>query len=152
MNSDPQMQHNAPRLKKLLVYAFIAIVVAASYVAYVLLSRRVSTREIERRNAAKQAEQHRAEDRLTLEQLGGSDFGIRALSVSPSVIRRGESAEICYDVTNAKSVSLDPPVAEVWPSHTRCFEVSPKRTTTYTLSITDATGGTVASEVQVQVR
>jgi hypothetical protein len=152
MNSDPQMQHNAPRLKKLLVYAFIAIVVAASYVAYVLLSRRVSTREIERRSAAKQAEQHRAEDRLTLEQLGGSEFGIRALSVAPSVIRRGESAEICYDVTNAKSVSLDPPVAEVWPSHTRCFEVSPKRTTTYTLTITDATGGTVASEVQVQVR
>jgi hypothetical protein len=151
MNSDPQMQQNALRLKKLLVYALIAIVVAASWVAYILLSRRASTRDIERRNAAKQAEQHRADDRLTLEQLGGSDFGIRALSASPAVIRRGESAEICYDVTNAKSVSLDPPVAQVWPSHTRCFEVSPKRTTTYTLTITDAKGETVASEVQVQV-
>ena len=151
MNSDPQTQHNSPRLKKPLVYVFIAIVVAAGYVGYILLSRRASTREIERRNAAKQAEQRRTEDRLTLEQLGGSDFGIRALSASPAVIRRGESAEICYDVTNAKSVSLDPPVAQVWPSHTRCFEVSPKRTTTYTLTITNAKGETVASEVEVQV-
>ena len=71
---------------------------------------------------------------------------------TPAVIRRGESAQICYDVVNAKSVSLDPPVAEVWPSHTRCFGVSPKRTTTYTLTVTDAKGKTATNKVQVQVR
>ena len=151
MNSDPQKQHNAP-LKKPLVYAFIGIVVVAAYVAFLVLSRHEAARDFNRRNAEILDEQHRAEDRLTLEQLGGSEFGIRALYVDPSVIRRGESAQICYDVANAKSVSLDPPVATVWPSHTRCFEVSPKRTTTYTLTITDATGKTATKEVQVQVR
>ena len=151
MDSDPQMQHNAP-LKKPLVYAFIGIVVLAAYVSYLVLSRHESAREYERRNTEILNEQHRAEDRLTLEQLGGSDFGIRALYVTPSVIRRGGSAEICYDVANAKSVTLDPPVATVWPSHTRCFEVSPMRTTTYTLTIADGTGKTATKTVQVQVR
>ncbi|MFI5097992.1 MAG: hypothetical protein ACHQT6_08490 [Candidatus Acidiferrales bacterium] len=151
MNSDPQSQDDGP-LKKPLVYAFIGIVVVAAYVSYLVVSRHEAAREIERRDAQTQEQQHRAEDRLTLEQLGGPGFGIRALYVTPAVIRRGDSAQICYDVVNAKSVSLDPPVAEVWPSHTRCFGVSPKRTTTYTLTITDATGKTATNTVQVKVR
>jgi hypothetical protein len=151
MNPDPQTQHDGP-LKKPLVYAFIGIVVVAAYFAFLLVTRHEAAREFERRNTEILDEQHRAEDRLTLEQLGGSDFGIRALYVTPSVIRRGGSAEICYDVANAKSVTLDPPVATVWPSHTRCFEVSPKRTTTYTLTIADAAGKTATKAVQVQVR
>jgi hypothetical protein len=151
MNSDPQTQNDGP-LKKPLVYAFIGFVVVAAYVSYLVLSRHESAREFERRNTEIQDKQHRAEDRLTLEQLGGPGFGIRALYVTPAVIRRGDSAQICYDVVNAKSVSLDPPVAEVWPSHTRCFGVSPERTTTYTLTITGATGKTATNTVQVQVR
>ncbi|HKM82880.1 MAG TPA: hypothetical protein VJY15_18215 [Candidatus Acidoferrum sp.] len=151
MNSDPQGQQEGP-LKKPLVYALIGIVVVAAYFVFLLLSRHEAAREFERRNTELLDEQHRAEDRLTLEQLGGSQFAIRALYVDPSVIRRGESAQICYDVANAKSVSLDPPVAAVWPSHTRCFEVSPKRTTTYTLTINDGTGKTATKTLQVRVR
>lgn len=151
MDSDSHTQDKT-NLKKLLVYAVIGIVVVAAYVSYLLLSRHEAAREFERRNAEIQDKQHRAEDRLTLEQLGGPGFGIRALYANPAVLRRGESAQICYDVVNAKSVSLDPPVAEVWPSHTRCFGVSPKRTTTYTLTITGATGKTATNTVQVQVR
>jgi len=151
MDSDSQTQQDSP-LKKPLVYAFIGIVVVAAYVSYLVVSRHEAAREFERRNAQIQNQQHHAEDRLTLEQLGGPGFGIRTLYATPAVIRRGESAQICYDVVNAKSVSLDPPVAEVWPSHTRCFGVSPKRTTTYTLTITGATGKTATNEVQVQVR
>jgi len=151
MDSDSQTQQDSP-LKKPLVYAIIGIVVVAAYVSYLVVSRHEAAREFERRNAQIQNQQHHAEDRLTLEQLGGPGFGIRTLYATPAVIRRGESAQICYDVVNAKSVSLDPPVAEVWPSHTRCFGVSPKRTTTYTLTITGATGKTATNEVQVQVR
>jgi hypothetical protein len=151
MDSDPQTQHDAP-LKKPLVYAVIGIVVVAAYFAFLLLSRHQAAHEFDRRNAEILDEQHRAEDRLTLEQLGGSDFGIRALYATPSVIRRGDSAQVCYDVANAKSVTLDPPVATVWPSHTRCFGVSPKRTTTYTLTIADAAGKTATKTVEVRVR
>ena len=150
MNSDAQMERNA-HLKKLMVYAVIGFVVVVIYVVYLVTSRHEAAREFERRNSELQNEQHRAEDQLTIQQLGGPGFGIRALYANPPVIRRGESAQICYDVVNAKTVSLDPPVAEVWPSHTRCFGVSPKRTTTYTLTITDAKGKTATNDVQVQV-
>jgi hypothetical protein len=151
MDSDSHTQDNT-LLKKLLVFAIIGIVVVAGYFTFLILSRHEAEREMERRNAEQQNQQHRAEDRLTLEQLGGPGFGIRELYANPAVIRRGESAQICYDVVNAKSVSLDPPVAEVWPSHTRCFGVSPKRTTTYTLTITGATGKTATNTVEVRVR
>jgi len=151
MDSDSHTQDKT-HLKQLLVYAVIGIVVVAAYVSYLVVSRHQAAREMERRNAEQQNQQHRAEDRLTLQQLGGPGFGIRELYANPPVIRRGESAQICYDVVNAKSVSLDPPVAEVWPSHTRCFGVSPKRTSTYTLTITGATGKTATNTVEVRVR
>jgi hypothetical protein len=150
MSSDSQMERNA-HLKKLLVYAIIGVVVVVVYVVYLVISRHQAAREFERRDAEIQRQQHRAEDDLTLKQLGGPGFGIRQLYANPPVIRRGESAQICYDVVNAKTVSLDPPVAEVWPSHTRCFGVSPKRTTTYTLTVTDGAGKTATNDVQVQV-
>ena len=150
MNSEPQTQHDGP-LKKLLVYAIIGVVLVVGYLAYLLISRHQNAREFEQRNTEIQNQQHRTEDDLTLQQLGGPGFGIRALYASPPVIRRGESAQVCYDVVNAKTVSLDPPVAEVWPSHTRCFGVSPKRTTTYTLTITDSAGKTATNDVQLQV-
>jgi hypothetical protein len=151
MNSDPQMPHNS-RFRNPFIYSSIAMVIVAAYVAFVLLSRYESTREFERRNAEKQAEERREDDRLTVEQLGGSELAIRALYVAPSAIRRGASAQICYDVGNAKSVTLNPPEAEVWPSHSRCFYVSPKQSTTYTLTITDAAGKRVMQSVEVHVR
>jgi len=135
-----------------LLYSSIAIVVVAAYVVLVFLSRYDSNRLIERRNAERQAEQRREENRKEIELLGGSELAIRGFYVAPAVIRRGESAEVCYDVANAKTVTLDPPEAEVWPSHSRCFHVSPERTTTYTLTISDAAGKTATQSVEVTVR
>jgi hypothetical protein len=151
MNPDPQMQHNS-LFKNPFIYFLIAIIVVAAYVAFVLLSRYDSAREFERRKAEKQAEERREDDRHPVEQRGGSELAIRALYVAPAAIRRGESAQICYDVANAKSVALNPPEAEAWPSHSRCFYGSPKQTTTYTLSIADAAGKTATQSVQVHAR
>ena len=151
MNSDPPIPHKSP-LRNPLLYFSIAIAVVAAYVVLVFLSRYDSNRQIERRDAAHQAEERREEDRKEIEILGGSDLAIRAFYVVPADIRRGESAEICYDVANAKAVTLDPPEAEVWPSHSRCFHVSPKRTTTYTLTITDAAGKAATQAVELKVR
>jgi hypothetical protein len=107
---------------------------------------------LEQRNAEKAAEQQRADDRAAIEQLGGSQLAIRALYVSPPIVHRGEKAQLCYDVANAKVVSLDPPAGDVWPSHTRCLDLSPRKTTTYTLTITDTAGHSVSQSVQLQVR
>jgi hypothetical protein len=134
------------------LYSSIVFVLALAYVIFLFLSRHESNREFERRNAKKTAEQQRAGDRAAIEQLGGSELAIHALYVSPAIIHRGESAELCYDVANAKTVSLDPPAGQVWPAHNRCLELSPKETTAYTLTIADASGKSVSQSVQLQVR
>lgn len=127
------------------------LVCVAIYVGFVLLTRYESNRDFERRDAAQKAEHRREEDRRAVEQLGGSDLAIRSLYVSPPQIHRGEKAQLCYDVANAKTVTLDPPEGEVWPSHSRCVDLTPKKTTTYTLTIADTSGKTATQSVELQV-
>lgn len=127
------------------------LVCVAIYVGFVLLTRYESNRDFERRDAAQKAEQRREEDRRAVEQLGGSDLAIRSLYVAPPQIHRGEKAQLCYDVANAKTVTLDPPEGEVWPSHSRCVDLTPKKTTTYTLTIADTSGKTATQSVELQV-
>ncbi len=134
------------------LYSATVFAVALIYVAFLFVSRDEFNRDLERRNAEKAAEQRRADDRAAIEQLGGSEFAIRALYVSPATIHRGESAQLCYDVANAKTVTLDPPAGQVWPSHSRCLALSPRKTTTYTLTIADASGKSVSQSVRLQVR
>ena len=133
------------------VYSGVLVCVAI-YVGFVLLTRYESNREFERRDAAQKAEQRRADDRRAVEQLGGSELAIRSLYVSPGLIHRGEKAQLCYDVANAISVTLDPPEGAVWPSHSRCVDLAPKKTTRYTLTITDGSGKTATESVELQVR
>jgi hypothetical protein len=149
---DTQTPPQKSLFKNPYLYSAIVFAVVLAYVAFLLLSRHESNRAFEKRNAEKTSEQRRADDRAALEQLGGSEFAIRDLYVSPAIIHRGESAQLCYDVSNAKSVTLDPPEGEVWPSHFRCLDLTPLKTTTYTLTISDASGKSLSKSVQLQVR
>jgi len=139
------------RFKKPLFYTFCGVVIVAAYVAFLLISRYESNRAFERRSARQAIEQRRADDRAAVEQFGGSELAIRALYVIPELINRGETAQLCYDVANAKTVTLEPPAGAVWPSHSRCINVSPKKTTIYTLTIADASGKSVSKTVQLLV-
>jgi len=132
-------------------YSSIVLVAVAAYAAYVLISRYESNRAFERRKIEEQTEQRREDDRRAIEQLGGSELAVRALYISPAIIRRGEYAQLCYDVANAKTVTLDPPAGAVWPSHTRCINITPRKTTTYTLTIAGASGKTASQTVTLQV-
>ena len=142
----------SPRFKTRTVFMMAAFALAAAYAFYVVVSRYESDRALERRTEQQAAEKRLADDRAAVEQLGGSEVAIRSLYASPSVIRPGQSSQLCYDVSNANTVTLDPPVAEVWPSHYRCFDVSPKKTTTYTLTINGPSGSPISQSVQVTVR
>ncbi len=139
-------------LKNPSLYSSLVIFGVMLYVAYILYSRHESNQQFERQTKQREADQRREEDLRAVEQLGGSELAIRGLYISPSAIHAGQSAQLCYDVANAKTITLDPPQAEVWPSHSRCINLSPKKTTTYTLSIADTTGKTVAQSVEIRVR
>jgi len=150
---DPQTPPSKSAFKNPYLYSGIVILGVLMYVSFVMLDRYESNRAYVRHNAEKAAEQQRENDRAAVVQLGGSELAVRALYVSPESIHRGQTAQLCYDVANAKIVTLAPPASdEVWPSHNRCVNISPKKTTTYTLTISDASGKTASQTVELQVR
>jgi hypothetical protein len=139
-------------LKNPLLYSSAVLLIALTIVAFVMFSRWQDRRNIDRLAAKAHAEKQREADRLAVEQLGGKEFAIVSFYASPKSIRRGESAQLCYDVTNAKAVRLEPQTEEVWPSTARCVDVKPLKSTTYTLTIENAAGKTESQQVEVKVR
>jgi hypothetical protein len=67
------------------------------------------------------------------------------------MIPKGLTGKLCYGVENATRLDLNPPSQDVWPSMARCFEVSPKQKTTYTLTAYGEDGSTDVKTVDVKV-
>jgi hypothetical protein len=137
--------------KNPLIYSSLLILIVAAYVGWLLLSRHQATRAYEERAEQAQAKKQRESDQAAIEQLGGNDLAIQMLYATPR-IHRGETAQICYGVANAKTVTLEPQSGKVWPSHNLCVDVKPLKTTTYTLVATGADGQNVSQQVKVEVR
>jgi hypothetical protein len=141
-----------PLLKNPLLYSSAVLVVVLVGVVFVMISRWQDKRNIERQAAEERAEKQHEQDRVAVEQLGGKEFAILSFYASPKEIRHGESAQLCYGVANAKTVTLEPQLQPVWPSVAHCVDVSPNKSTTYTLTITDAAGQTQSEDMEVKVR
>lgn len=136
-------------LKKVFKFSWIIVVIAALVVAGIFYSRWQENKDIE----AKAAEKQREHAREVAEALGGSNFEIMNFYAAPGAIRRGDSAEICYGVSNAKSVDIAPKLSEgTWPSLNRCIAVEPKKTTTYTLTATDTKGQKKSATLTLEVQ
>lgn len=138
--------------RKIWLYGSIVFLIAVLYVGWTLFSRWQENRDLAQKAAAAEARKERTEAARTVETLGGNQFAILSFYVSPGTVRRGETAQLCYGVSNAKTVRIDPPVASVWPSYTRCFDVTPAKTTTYTLTADDVSGNTKTSTLTLTVR
>jgi hypothetical protein len=148
-SSDPEKK--SP-FKNPLLYSSIVLAIAVIVVGWIFFSRWQENQNLEHRSAEQASQKQRDNDRIALEQLGGKDLEIQSLYAAPGVIKRGESGQICYDVSNAKTVKLEPQSSSVWPSHSLCVDVSPKKTTTYTLTIADESGNTKTQTVELKVQ
>lgn len=137
--------------KNPLAYSSLLILAIALYVVWTFFSRHSEDRAYEQRIRSEQAQKQRASDQAAIEQLGGSELAIQMLYATPE-IRRGETAQVCFGVANAKSVTLEPQPNPVWPSHNLCVDVKPTKSTTYTLTATGADGKSVTGEVTVAVK
>jgi hypothetical protein len=135
-----------------LIYTSVITVVALIYVGVTLLSRRQETRDLEEQAKAKQRQTQLQQDRQTVESLGGDRFDILSFYVLPGHIHRGDETHLCYGVSNAKSVQIDPPVGDLWPSSNRCLGIFPKKDSTYTLTTQDKTGNRKTATATVVVR
>jgi len=140
----------APRkgIRNYVIGSLVVFALALGYVGWVFWSRAAQNRAIEQRAA----EQKRAEAAGTFEAMGGNRLEILAFYASPGLVHRGEDVDLCYGVSNAKTVTLVPQPNAVWPSYSRCVKVSPQKTTTYTLTVTDAAGQTKSASLTVEVR
>lgn len=76
---------------------------------------------------------------------------ITQLYATAPQLARGEKELLCYGVEHAQSVWLSPPRQELTPSYTRCIEVTPERTTTFTLTAQGAKGDTATQNVTIVV-
>ena len=146
---DPQKKSG---LKNPFLYSWAALTIAALIVCGVLFSRWHENREFEKRAKEQRSQKQQQQDRAALEQFGGKELAIQSFYASPGAIRRGDTVQLCYGVANAKTVKLEPQPNPVWPSYSRCVEVTPTKSTTYTLTIADAAGNTQTQSLEVKVR
>jgi hypothetical protein len=150
MLAQPAPEKNSP-LKNPLLYSSAVVVIVLLYVGYIFISRWQENRGIERRAAEQQAATQQRLDRATVEQMGGKELAIQSFYGSPGTVHKGETVQLCYGVANAKTVKLEPQDNPVWPSYSRCVDVKPLKTTTYTLTAIDAAGHSVTQALEIKV-
>jgi hypothetical protein len=137
-------------LAAILPYTTIAVMIAALYVAWTFYSRHESASKAQEAIEKKEQEtvKHRAEA-----VLGSGEVMFTVFSADNGVIRRGGTTNLCYGVVNATTVKIDPPLNEpVKPTQRHCLEISPKTTTTYTITASNDKGDTKTSSLTIQVR
>jgi hypothetical protein len=137
---------NTGVIRKLLPYTTAAMIAVALYTGWTFWARYQSNQSAVQ--AEKQQEAQR--DRTVVNELGES-LKILSFYASPGAVRPGEKALVCYGVSNAKDVKIQPPVGDVVPSLSRCLEVHPRKSTEYVLTARDAAGHEAHQSVTLQV-
>ncbi len=136
-------------LRSFFIVTAVVLLIGGAYVGWVFYSRWQANNAI----TEKAAEKERTQDQQTFEAMGGNRFEILVYAANPPVIQSGEKSSLCYSVSNAKAVKIEPQTEEpVWPAFSRCVHVSPRKTTKYTLTIDDGAGHTKTADVEVRVR
>lgn len=141
-----------PPLKNPILYSSLALLAVFVYVIWIFFARWQENRQIQRQATEEKSQKQLEADRKTVEAMGGKELAIQSFYASAGTVHRGESLQLCYGVANAKVVKLEPQDNPVWPSYNRCVDVSPKKDTTYTLTILDAAGNTKSQTLDIKVK
>jgi hypothetical protein len=93
-----------------------------------------------------------AQNRAVALAYGDGRLTILEFYASPAIIRKGEAAKICYGVSHSKSVRIEPPLRDTWPSLSRCIDITPQKDTTYSLIAEDESGNTKTASITIKVK
>jgi hypothetical protein len=133
----------------ILPYTTILMFVIAGYVGWTFYSRRQDAKAAQQKAEAEKA----AMNKKVVDQVFGSgDVKLLTFSISPIRLQRGQSAHMCYGVSNAVSVEIEPHVEDTKPSYNHCFDISPKKSTTYTLTAKDKAGHVETGSLTVTIQ
>jgi hypothetical protein len=132
-------------MKRIGVALWIGAGLVVGHLGWTCLQRQAATRRMERRIEAR---------RHSTPALRASSSSVRITQfyATSGEITDAEHGTICYGVENASGVRLEPPVASVTPSLTRCFWVEPKRDTTYRLIADGRDGSQASASFQLRVK
>jgi hypothetical protein len=137
----------AALLRRSLPYLTVVIVIVVAYDGSIFYSRWRYARDAQKAQATQEAQ----DARRTVDALGGDRLKILDFYASPPSVRLGQPATICYGVNAAESVRLDPPVEQLHPAVSHCFQVAPRRDTEYKLIVADRAGHTLTQSLAVHV-
>lgn len=135
-------------IRRLLPYTTLAVIAAACYAGWTLYSRYRDEQRFEQQTKEREAEIARR----TAKAYGGDKLTILSFAAEPGEVGPGQRVLLCYAVNNATQVKIEPDVEPLKPSLSRCLEVFPTRTTTYTLTAADDKGHSAAASLTVRVR
>src|SRR5277367_5199413 len=99
----------------------VAVVAAVLYDAWIFYSRWSDAHRAEQARQEKEA----SDARKTLEMLGGGQLKILDFYASPGAVKRGDHANLCFGVSGATSVRIEPHVEDVHPALSHCMQISP---------------------------
>jgi hypothetical protein len=134
-------------LRRVLPFMAAALCAAIAYDIWVFYARWSGERQVERARQEQAADSARRE----LELLGGGGLKILNFYASPPLIRAGQHANLCFGVTGARIVRLDPPAETLHPALSYCFSVAPEKSTEYKLTAADAAGHSASASCLLQV-
>ena len=135
-------------LRRLLPFTAVLTVLAALYAVWTIYSRYQTAAEDERQSQQKLAEA----DQKLVTAFGGDQLTILGFNSADREIAAGGRAVLCYGVSNAVQVQIEPGVESIKPAVSHCLEVFPKKTTTYTLSAVDTKGNRKTASLKINVR
>lgn len=147
--ASPDPEQRPSLLRRLLPWVGVAVAVAAIYDGAIFYSRWSEARDAERAQTIQEA---KAAKQFLKVVGGANEIKILTFAAWPPEIRAGQKSELCFGVSGAKTVHLDPPVEEVWPALSHCIVVSPHKNTEYKLTAEDATGHSVSQTVTIQIK
>jgi hypothetical protein len=146
--NEPERRQRSP-LRAILPYTTVAMIIAAFYVVWTFYSRYEANRTAAQAIQSKKAEENK---QFVNEVYGSGEVKFTTMTADSGVLAAGQTTQLCYGVVNAKAVKIDPPVEQLRPSYHHCFEIAPKKTTTYTITADDGAGHTKSQSLTIQVK
>jgi len=135
------------QIRRALPFISAAVFVALLYDGWIFYTRW----DDNRRAGQKRIEKEARDERQTLDRIG-TELKILNFYAEPPVIRHGREANVCYSVVFAKTLRMEPPAGDVYPALSHCLQISPPKTTEYTLIAGDGAGHTATRSLTLYVK
>ena len=127
-------------------FVIAAVTISVLFLGWFLFSRGFSGTQTA--TAATAATQMNAD---TVAYYGNGQLKVLSFYASPVEVRRGGRALVCYGVSNATAVRIEPALGETWPSTSRCMEVTAAKDTEYKMTARDSFGHEETRTVSLHV-